>query len=117
MEEIGVDERCHSSSQRLILFEVCCLKDLEPCFEIRIANENGRILLVAVSWAVQELTLVRIRVFRMKVRIQTLDKVPGETIVDPRPIIFTKDEPGLALRIPDDMLPVTAGTGEEQGPL
>ncbi|UVF22503.1 hypothetical protein HPT29_025465 (plasmid) [Microvirga terrae] len=117
LEEIGIDERCHSSAQRLILIEVSCLKDLEPCFEIRIANENGRILRVAVSRAVQEPTPVWVRVFRMKACIQTPDKVPGEAIVDPRPIIFTKHETGLASGVFDDVLPVTAGAGEEQGPL
>ena len=116
LEEIGIDERCHSSAQHLILVDIPCLKDLEPCFEIRIANENGRILL-AVSRTVQEPTLVGIRVLRMQTCIQALDKVSDEMIVDPRAIIFTKKEPGLALRIPDDVLPVTAGSGDEQGPL
>jgi hypothetical protein len=43
--------------------------------------------------------------------------VPGEPIIDPRTIIFAKEEPGLALRIPDDVLPISSGSGEEQGPL
>jgi hypothetical protein len=49
--------------------------------------------------------------------VQALDEEPGETIVDPRAIIFAKDEPGLALRIPDDVLPISSGSGEEQRPL
>ena len=53
----------------------------------------------------------------MKTRIQALDNVPGETIVDPRAVIFAKDEPGLALRIPDDVLSTVSGAGEEQSPL
>jgi len=57
------------------------------------------------------------RVFRMKTRIQALDKVSGETIVDPRAIILAEQEPGLALRIPDDVLPISSGSGEEQRPL
>ena len=40
-----------------------------------------------------------------------------ETIVDPRAIVFTKDDPGLALRIPDDVLPISSGAGDEEGPL
>jgi hypothetical protein len=116
LEEIGVDERCNSSAQRLILFEVARVEDLEPCFKIRIADENGRILLVAVSRAVQEPALVWVRVFRMETRIQALDKVAGETIIDPRAIIFAKEESGLALRILDDVLPISSGPGEEQRP-
>ena len=53
----------------------------------------------------------------METRVQALNKVPGETIVDPRAVIFAKDEPGLALRIPDDVLPIASGAGEEQRPL
>ncbi|WP_114948785.1 hypothetical protein [Microvirga calopogonii] len=116
MEEIGVDERCHSSAQRLILFEIARAEDLEPCFKIWIADENGRILLVVVSRAVQEPALVRVRVFRIDTRIQALDKVPGETIIDPRAVIFAKEEPGLAVPIPDDVLPLSSGSGEEQRP-
>ena len=105
LEEIGVDQRCNSAAQHLIVFEAPGLEDLEPDFKIRVANENGLILLVAVSRAVQEPALVRVRVFWIKPRIQARNKVPGETIVDPRAVIFAKDDPGLALRIPDDMLP------------
>ncbi len=67
--------------------------------------------------AIQEPALVRIRVFWVETHIQTLHKVPGETIVDPRAVIFAKDELGLALRIPDGALPISSGSGEEQSPL
>jgi hypothetical protein len=53
----------------------------------------------------------------MEVRIQALDKVPGEMIVDLRAIVFAKDEPGLTLRIPDDVLPISSRAGDEEGPL
>jgi hypothetical protein len=37
-----------------------CVEDLEPDLEIRVTNENGRILLVTVPWAFQEPALLRI---------------------------------------------------------
>ena len=116
LEQIAIDQGHNPSTQRLILSEVLCIEDLEPDFKIRVANENGRILLVAVSPALQEPALVRVRVFWVETRVQALDDVPGETIVDPRAIIFAKDDPGLALRIPDDMLSTVPGAGEEEGP-
>ena len=66
---------------------------------------------------VQEPALILIRIFDLKIHIQALDDVPGEMIVDPRAIIFAKDDPGLALRIPNDVLPISSGTGDEEGPL
>jgi hypothetical protein len=104
-------------AQRPILFEVVRVEDLEPDFKIRIANEKGRFLLVAVSRAVQEPALVRVRVFDIQTRIQALDKIPGETIVDSRAIILAKEEPGLASGIPNDVLPISSGAGDEEGPL
>jgi|UPI0004B7F112 hypothetical protein len=38
-------------------------------------------------------------------------------IVDPRAIVFAKDEPGLTPGIPDDVLPISSGAGDEEGPL
>jgi hypothetical protein len=38
-------------------------------------------------------------------------------IVDPRAIVVTKHEAGLALRIPDNVPSVVTRAGEEQGPL
>jgi hypothetical protein len=55
--------------------------------------------------------------FDIKTRIQALDKIPRQTIVDPRAIVFAKDDPGLALRIPDDVLPISSGAGNEEGPV
>ena len=49
--------------------------------------KNGRVLFIA-SAVLQEPTLLWI-----ETRIQAPDNVPGETIVDPRAIIFAKDEP------------------------
>ncbi len=49
LEQIGIDQGRNPSAQRLIFSEALCIEDLEPDFEIRVANENGRILLVAVS--------------------------------------------------------------------
>ena len=115
--EIRIDQSHNLSAQGLILLKVFRVEDLEPDFEIRIANQNGRILLVAVSRAVHEPALVRARVFWMEVRIQALDKVPGEMIVDLRAIVFAKDDPRLAARIPDDVLPIPSGAGDEEGPL
>ena len=63
-------ERCHVVAQHLIAFEAPGLEDLEPDFKIRVANENGLILLVAVPRAVQEPALVRVRVFWIKPRIR-----------------------------------------------
>jgi hypothetical protein len=53
----------------------------------------------------------------METCIQARNKVVGETIVDPRAVIIAKEEPGLALRIPDDVPPAVPGAGEEQSPL
>ena len=117
LEQIRIDQGHNPSAQRLILFKAACIEDLEPDLEIRVTNENGRILLVTFFQAVQEPALIWIRVFWIETRIQALDNVPGETIVDPRAIVFAKDEPRLALRIPDDVLPTGAGTGDEEGPL
>jgi hypothetical protein len=83
LEEVGIDQGHNPTAQRLILFAVLCLKDLKPDLEIRVTNKNGRILLVSVSRAVQEPALVRVRVFWIETRIQALDDIPGETIVDP----------------------------------
>jgi hypothetical protein len=104
------------SAQRLILFRALCIENLEPDLEIRVTNESGRILLVTFFQAVQEPALIRIRIFDIETRIQALDNVPGKTIVDPRAIVFAKDEPRLALRIPDDVLPISSRAGDEQGP-
>ncbi|MBO1907732.1 hypothetical protein KHP60_19335 [Microvirga sp. 3-52] len=101
----------------MILFKAPCLEDFEPDFKTRVANEKPRFLLVAVSRAVQEPALVRIRVFYIETRIQARNKVPGETIVDPRAVIIAKEEPGLALRIPDDVPPAVTRAGEEQSPV
>jgi hypothetical protein len=49
LEEIGIDERCNSAAQCLILFEVSCFDDLEPDVEILIANEKRWILLIAMA--------------------------------------------------------------------
>jgi hypothetical protein len=117
LDEIGIDQRCNSSAERLILFKAPCLEDLEPHFEIRVPNEKPRFLLVAVSQAIQKPALIRIRIVRIKTRIQALNNVPGETIVDPGAVIIAKEEPGLALRIPDDMPPAVPRAGEEQSPL
>jgi hypothetical protein len=73
-------------------------------------------LLVAVSPALQEPALVRVRVFWVETRVQALDDVPCETIVDPRAIIFAKDDPGLTLRVADDVLSAVPGAGDEEGP-
>jgi hypothetical protein len=88
---------------------VARIKDLEPDLEIGVTNENGRILLVTVSRAIQEPALIRIWIFDIETRIQALDKIPGEMIVDPGAIVFAKDDPGLALRISDDVLPISSG--------
>jgi hypothetical protein len=106
LDEVGIDQRHNLSAQRLILFKAARIEELEPDLEIRVTNENGRILLVIVSRAVQE-----------PARIQALDKISGETIVDPRAIILAKMDPWFALRIPDDVLPISSRAGDEQGPL
>ena len=116
LEQIGIDQGHNPSAQRLILSEVFCIEDLDPDFEIWVANENGRILLVAVSPALQEPALVRVRVFWVKPRVQAVDDVPSETIIDPRAIIFAKDDPRLALRIPDDVLSAVPRAGDEESP-
>ena len=115
LEEVRIDQGHNLSAQRLILFEVLGLEDLKPDLEIRVANQNDWILHVTVSSALQKPSLVR--VFGMEARIQALDKVPGEMIIDPPAIVFAKDQPGLALRVPDDVLSIVAGAGEEEGPV
>ncbi|MBD2750275.1 hypothetical protein IC232_26800 [Microvirga sp. BT688] len=117
LDEVGIDPSHNLSAQRLVLFNVARVEDLEPDLEIRVTNENGRILLVTVSRAVQEPALVRVRVFDIETRTQALDKIPGETIVDPGAIVFAKEDPGFALRIPDDVLSISSGTGDEEGPV
>ncbi|MBL0406041.1 hypothetical protein JKG68_18945 [Microvirga aerilata] len=117
LDDVGVDQSHNLAAECLILFKATRVEDLEPDLEIRVADENGRILLVTVSRSVQEPTLVRIRIFNIKTRIQALDKIPRQTIVDPRAIVFAKDEPRLALRIPNDVLPIPSGPGDEQGPV
>ncbi len=67
--------------------------------------------------AVQEPALIRIWILDIETRIEALDKIPRQTIVDPRAIVFAKDDPGLALRIPDDVLPISSGAGDEEGPV
>lgn len=62
LEQIAIDQGHNPSAQRLIISEVLCIEDLEPDFKIRVANENGRILLVAVSLAFQEPALVHMRI-------------------------------------------------------
>jgi hypothetical protein len=116
MDEVGIDQSHNLPAQRLILCKAARIEDLKPDLEIGVTNENGRILLVTVPLALQEPALIRIAIFDIKTRIQALDKVPGETIVDPRAIVFAKDDPGLALRIPDDVLPISSRTGDEEGP-
>ena len=117
LEEVGVDQAHNPAAQRLILFKAARIEDLEPDLEIRVANQNGRILLVTVSLAFLEPALIRIGVFGDETRIQALDEVSGEAIVDPRTIVLAKDDPGLASGVPNDMLPLSSGTGDEQGPL
>ena len=116
LDEVGIDQRHNLSAQRLILKAVCA-KDLEPHLKIRVADEYGWILFGAFSRAVQEPALIRIRIFDIQTRIQALDKVLGETIVDPRAVILAEEDPGFALRIPDDVLALSSGAGDEQRPL
>ncbi|GEO19370.1 hypothetical protein [Microvirga aerophila] len=117
LDQVGIDQSYHLSAQRLILFKAVCVEDLQSDLEIRITNENGRILLGVFFRAVQEPALIWTRVFYIETRIQALDKIPGETVVDPRAIVFAKDDPRLALRIPDDVLPISSGAGDVEGPL
>ncbi len=117
LEEVGVDQSHNLSAQRLVVFMDACVEDLEPDLEIRVTNENGRVLFVTVPRAAQEPTLLRIWIFDLKTCIEALDKIPGKTIVDPRAIVFAKDDPGLASRIPNDVLPISSGTSDEEGPL
>jgi hypothetical protein len=116
LDEVGIDQRHNLSAQRLILFKAVCVEDLEPDFEIGVTNENGRILLGVFLRAVQEPALIRARVFSIETRIEALDKISCQTIVDPRAIVFAKDNPGLALRISDDVLPTSSRAGDEEGP-
>ncbi|MBQ0818902.1 hypothetical protein KBI52_01240, partial [Microvirga sp. HBU67558] len=53
----------------------------------------------------------------LQTRIQALDKISRQTIVDPCAFVFAEDEPELALRIPDDVLPISSRAGNEEGPL
>ena len=117
LNEVGVDQRHNLSAQRLILFKAVCAEDLKPDLEIRVADEYGWILFVTVSRTVQEPALIRIGVFDMDTRVSALDKILRQTIVDPRAIVFAKDDPGLALRVPNDVLPISSGAGDEQRPL
>jgi hypothetical protein len=117
LDEVGIDQSHNLSAQPLILFKAARIEDLEPDLEIRVTHENGWILLATVSQAFQEPALIRIWIFYIKTRIQALDKILGETIVDPGAIVFAKDDPGLAMRIPDDVLPISCGAGDEEGPL
>lgn len=117
LNEVAIDQRHDPSAQHLIVCLVICLKNLEPHCESRVADQNSRILLVAVSSALQEPALVRIWVFWSEARIQALDKISGERIVDLRAIVFAKDDPGLALRIPDDVLSIPSRAGDEEGPV
>ncbi|MGF9764826.1 hypothetical protein AAII07_58130 [Microvirga sp. 0TCS3.31] len=116
LDEVGIDQRHNLSAQRLILFGVLCIKGLEPDLEIRVTDENGWILLFVISLAFQEPALIWTRVFWVETRIQALDKISGEAIVDPRAIVLAKSEPRLALRIPDNVLPISSRAGDEEGP-
>jgi hypothetical protein len=62
-------------------------------------------------------SISRIRISGVETRIRAFDDVPRATIVDPPAIVFTKNHPGLALRIPNDLLPIGAGQGNGEGPL
>ena len=73
--EVGVDQRHDPSAQRLILIVVLGVEDLEPHFKIKVANENGRILLVTFFQAVQEPALIRIWVFCLDTGIEALDEI------------------------------------------
>ena len=115
-DEVGIDQSHNLPTQRLILFKAARIKDLEPDLKIRITNENGWILHVA-SQPIKEPTLILTWVFWIETRIQALDNVTCETIVDPRAIVFAKDEPRLALGIPNNVLPISSRSGDDEGPL
>jgi hypothetical protein len=66
--------------------------------------------------ALQKPTLIRVRILGVQTRIQAIDDVPRETIIDARSIIVTKDDPRLPLSISNKVLSVIAGTGDEEGP-
>jgi hypothetical protein len=112
-----VDQSHNLSAQREILVKGVRIEDLEPDLELRVANQKGRILLVAVSRAIQEPTLIRTGVFDSQTCIQALDQISRQMIVDPRAIVLTKDDPGLASGIPNDVLPISSGAGDEQAPV
>ena len=116
LNEVGIDHSHNLPTQRLILFKAARIEDLEPDFEFRVTHENCRILLVVFP-APQEPALVRVWIFWVEIRIQALDKVPRQTIVHPRAIVLAKDDPGLAVRISDDMLSICSGAGDEEGPV
>jgi hypothetical protein len=109
LDEVGIDRSHNRSAQRLILFRALCIEDLKADLEIRVINENGRILLVTFFQAVQEPALIGIRIFDIKTRIQALDKILGKTIVDPCAIVFAEDDPGFTSGIPNDVLPISSG--------
>jgi hypothetical protein len=115
LNEVGIEEGHNLPADRLILVEVLGVDNLEPNFEIRVANEKGWISLVILP-ALQEPAFVWIGVFDVATRVQAFDNVLGQTIIDLCAIIFAKDEPRLALRIPDDVLPISSGAGKEEGP-
>ena len=117
LDEVGVDQSHNLPAQRLILFKATRVEELETDLEIGVAYESGRILLVPISLTLQEPALIRIRVFWIEIRIQALDKILRQTIVEPRAIVFAKDDPGLASGIPNDVLPISSGAGDEEGPL
>ena len=116
-DEVGIDQRHNFPAQRLILFKAAHIEDLKPDLEIGVRNENGRILLVTVSLAIQEPALIRIRIFDIQTRIQALDEISGKTIVDARAIILAKDDPGLASGVSNDVLPISSRAGDEEGPV
>ncbi len=116
LNEVAIDQGHNPQAERLILFKVLRVENLEPHFEIRVANENGRILLVVFS-ALQEPPLVGIGIFDILTRIQAFDNISCQTIVDFCTIVFAKDESGLTVRIPDDVLPVSSGAADKKRPL
>ena len=63
LHEIGIDQSYNPSAQGLVLLKAARIEDLEPGFKLRVADENGRILLVTVAWAVQKLALLTVGVF------------------------------------------------------
>ena len=72
-DETSSDQGHDPLAQRLITLAVISLQDLKPDFKIWVNNEKGRIRFGAASQAIQEPPLVRMRVFRMKARIEALD--------------------------------------------